>query len=614
MKKRLLILWMWMLGALLTGGAQGMQQPVVSTMSWDEASMTALKERKMVFVAVGVNPGDQMARKLFSEEAVRLFLSRHAVGIGMDMQSEEGKFFESKLLLYEWPAYAFFMPYGDLLAIVPAAEAGADPELLLETGRKALEMAEVKKTNSRSVKFEEDRVEEVLAQAVKEDKPVFVMMTDERCQPCLLAEKNVLNRDRVADFYNRHFLNVRIEAGAFPEWVRKYRPERYPCWLFLNGEGKVIYRSEGGKEVETFMALGETALKKAEGVVFVSGKPEELMQKAAQEGKRVFLDFYVPVRSERKQLQKQVYRDPDVAAYWAEHFVSGGYDLTQQEGLELKEKYGVTLPQLFCFMDAEGNRLHEVGGEISAAELLEEARRAVEGRGVAGLRKFYADGRRDTGFMEEYIGVLARAGWLQEAGKVTMELLKETGAGSVMQERYWELYEAYGSGVESEVFAYVKTHRKELGALFGQDRVERKILAVWEAGAEEFLRQADGKYVFDEAGFREYVKRMKKERVGSWRMIARKTRMEAAGKTGDWKTYTSLAEERWNEEEISDAELYSWGVKINENCRDKSVRFQAARWFAIAAVRIEEKEKLTGKVSLVSYKGFFEKLVDELVR
>lgn len=90
--------------------------------------------------------------------------------------------------------------------------------------------------------------------------------------------------------------------------------------------------------------------------------------------------------------------------------------------------------------------------------------------------------------------------------------------------------------------------------------------------------------------------------------------MEIAEKTGDWRTYTELAEERWNEENVPEAELYAWGVKINENCRDKSIRFKAARWFALAAVEMEKKERLSGKVNLTSYKGFFEKLVDELIQ
>ena len=89
--------------------------------------------------------------------------------------------------------------------------------------------------------------------------------------------------------------------------------------------------------------------------------------------------------------------------------------------------------------------------------------------------------------------------------------------------------------------------------------------------------------------------------------------MHAADRTGDWRTFVDLAEEKWYEEKIPDAELYSWGVKINENCPDEAIRYKAAHWFVQAAQEMERKERVTGKVSMSSYKGFFEKLADDLV-
>lgn len=54
-------------------------------------------------------------------------------------------------------------------------------------------------------------------------------------------------------------------------------------------------------------------------------------------------------------------------------------------------------------------------------------------------------------------------------------------------------------------------------------------------------------------------------------------------------------------------------MKINENCPDEAIRYKAAHWFVQAAQEMERKERVTGKVSMSSYKGFFEKLADDLV-
>lgn len=583
--------------------------PVVTHMSWDEASMRALKERKMVFVAVGVKSDDRQARQLFANEPVQLFLHRNAVGIAMDMESEEGHFFEQKLLMYPSPAYAFFMPYGDLLAIVPAAEAARDPDRLLEAGREALEKAEVKKRNSRSVSFTEGELDGLLAEADAADKLVFVMGIGGQCQACLLMEKNVLNLDEVADFYNHHFINTVASDVA-----EKYGATCYPCWFFLNGRGKVVCRAEGELDEKEFLELGRQALKKADGIVFERGIPEDLMAQAGKEAKGVILDLYLPGGNERRQLEKAVFRDPEAAAFLAAHFVCGSYDMLREEGKRLKEKYAVTFPQAFCFTDANGNLLHKVGKVHSAEELIAEAQRVVEGKGLAAMQAGFRNGERTPDFVEEYMGVLGRAGETVTAGEVASAYLTEKGAECLRQRKYWEIYVAYVADAGSGLFDYLREHREELGLLYGQQEVDGKIDEIWRAGAGMFVHETEQGVYFDEAGFKEYVKRLKKEKVKGWRSIVRNARMGVAEKTGDWSTYTELAEERWNEEEVPEAELYGWGVKINENCQDKSIRFKAARWFALAAAEMEKKERLTGKVNLTSYKGFFEKLVDELIR
>ncbi len=606
----LIIIFCWGVGHIQAQEAR----PVVNLMTWDEASMTALKEHKIVFVAVGVAPGDKEARHLLANEAVQLFLSRNTIGIGMDMESEAGRFFEQKLLKYPWPAYAFFMPYGDLLAILPVAELAGNPERLLDTGREALEKAKIKRSNSRSVVFREEKWVDLLAEAESSDRLLFVMGTDRENQVGLLMEKNVLNLDEVADFYNRHFINTVLDVSGQTEIMAKYGVTCCPFWLFLNGEGKLVLKAEGGLNEKEFIELGRLALTKAAGIVFEESTPDVLMEKAGREGKNVFLELYVPAGTERKQLEKKVLRDPEVAAFFATHFISGSYDMLQEEGKALREKYAVVLPQTFCFTDARGNLLHEVGSVESADELIAEARRVVEGNGLAAMREKYGKGERTADFVEEYIGVLGRAGRVEIANEVAGAHLSALGGNCLKQRKYWDIYAAYVVDAFSDLFDYVREHREKLGELYGQQVVDGKIRELWRAGAGSFVKETEQGAKFDEAGYKEYVKRMKKEKVDGWRNIAREARMEIAEKTGDWRTYTELAEERWNEENVPEAELYAWGVKINENCRDKSIRFKAARWFALAAVEMEKKERLSGKVNLTSYKGFFEKLVDELIQ
>ncbi|WP_251623081.1 DUF255 domain-containing protein [Odoribacter lunatus] len=591
------------------GQAQAQEvSPLITAMTWEEASRVALKERKIVFAVVGVSPEEQQrVRKLFSNESLGLFLSRNTVGIAINMQTVDNEFFERKLLMSPWPAYAFFMPYGDLLESVPVKEVGGNADKLLEVGREALRRAEIRKNNSRSVDFREGKLENLLAEADSDGKLLFVMGRTDTCWSCLFMEKNVLNLDKVADFYNSHFISVRTDTFVSGDL-------HYPYYFFLNESGKIVHAAEGLMDEEIFIEMGKTALKKAEGVVFETVAFDSLLVRASREGKGVFLDLYFLTGAERKQLEKKIWRDPRVAEFWERHFVSGSYSVQEEEGRRIKEKYALAGNQFFCFVDAEGNIQHQIVNVESAEELLGEAQRVLAGNGWKAMSEKYRQGERSADFIEEYIRTSGRAGRMKQAGEAASSYLSGLGGDSLRKAKYWELYRTYVTDARSELFLYVRVHRAELGTLYGQEAVERKIREIWQAGAGDFVQETDEGWRFDELAFKEYVKGLKKEKVDGWRIIARAARMDAAEKTGDWRTYTELAEERWNEEKISEAELYGWGVKINENCLDKSIRFKAARWFAVAAADMERKERLTGKINLSSYKGFFEKLVDELVQ
>ena len=62
-----------------------------------------------------------------------------------------------------------------------------------------------------SIKFEESSFASILAKAKAEKKLVFMDAYASWCGPCKLMEKNVFTDKNVADFYNKNFVNARID-------------------------------------------------------------------------------------------------------------------------------------------------------------------------------------------------------------------------------------------------------------------------------------------------------------------------------------------------------------------------------------------------------------------
>ncbi len=566
--------------------------PLFTSFTWEQASQLAGRENKLVLVMAG-EIGEDVEKQILEQPELVRELNRHTVAIKMDMESVRGKAFQHRLLMYPWPAVVFFMPYADLLVSVPAEEIRKDPRGLQDALRTALERAEVKRKNSRTIFFRDGTLKEGLAEAEQQGRLVFLEIYRDSCQACLLMEKNVFNLDAVADFYNHHFISLKesathaIGGSEQPAW------KDFPVYLFLNAAGKVLFRAEGLAEAEQFMQYGKSAVKKAEGIVFEKISLDEGLAEARRRGKFLFADYYVAGTAHRR-LADSVFTAPEVTDFFTTHFVSVAI--------------GASRPVL-VFLDASGRELHRVTGIADAASLLREGQRVLRGEGFVGMEEEYRAGRCDSAFLTDYIEVAYRAGYPEEASGGALKYLSAFSPDKLEEAECWKWFKQYVLTPDSVCFEYVLAHKERFYRLFGEEEVKTKMAELWLAGAECFVVGG----LFDEQGFKVYTKRLKKEKVEEWQRIVRDARMHAAEKTGDWKTFVILAEEKWNEEQVPDAELYQWGLKIERECRDEAIRYRTARWFALAAMEIDKKERTSGKVKLNSYKGFFEKLANDLL-
>ena len=250
---------------------------VFKNLTWEQAAEQAQKEGKIVLVDAmrkARTPEDQRKqdvaeRKLFSTPEIMDFCNQHVIAIHIDMGSEAGKAFAPKLMMNMYPTYGFFMPNGDILGVVSPFLLAQKPEKFMEVGNKVLKDAVVKRNNTRSIRFEEIGLKDVMAKAKKENRLMFIDAYTDYCQPCMLMVKNVFSLNAVADFYNQNFINLKMHFGKEKELAEKYGTSGYPAFLFINGDGKLVYMESGYTEGDEFIGYGKTALEKAKGIEFI---------------------------------------------------------------------------------------------------------------------------------------------------------------------------------------------------------------------------------------------------------------------------------------------------------------------------------------------------------
>lgn len=108
---------------------------------------------------------------------------------------------------------------------------------------------------AQGIVFLEGTLTEALTRAKQENKLVFVDVYTIWCGPCKMVAKTVFPQEKVGRYYNEHFINCKLDAekGEGPEMVKKYGIEGYPTFLYLDGDGNLVYSFSGAKDAKGFL-------------------------------------------------------------------------------------------------------------------------------------------------------------------------------------------------------------------------------------------------------------------------------------------------------------------------------------------------------------------------
>jgi thioredoxin-related protein len=111
------------------------------------------------------------------------------------------------------------------------------------------------------IKFHQGSWAEALTLAEKENKLIFMDAYTTWCGPCKMMAKEIFPQPSIAEYYNTHFVNVKMdmEKGEGVELAQLYNVQVYPTLLFFKADGTVVHRSAGYHNIEEFLGLGAKA-------------------------------------------------------------------------------------------------------------------------------------------------------------------------------------------------------------------------------------------------------------------------------------------------------------------------------------------------------------------
>ncbi|WP_254448803.1 thioredoxin family protein [Spirosoma rhododendri] len=146
------------------------------------------------------------------------------------------------------------------------------------------------------IKFFTGSWKAVLAEAKRQNKPVFVDIYTTWCGPCKLMAKEAFPNPKVGEKFNTSFVSYQIDAekGEGIEVAKKYAVDAYPTALYVSASGDLIHRAVGYGGIKGMMEEAEKAVSASKE----SGSISE-MDKQFADGKRDtdFLATYLQKRA-----------------------------------------------------------------------------------------------------------------------------------------------------------------------------------------------------------------------------------------------------------------------------------------------------------------------------
>lgn len=115
---------------------------------------------------------------------------------------------------------------------------------------------------SQGIQFDHGTLEQALAKAKKENKIVFIDCYTTWCGPCKYLAKNVFTQKEVGDFFNRNFVNVKMdmESEEGKPLMGKYQVAAFPTLLWLDAEGNIQHKMVGAGDANSLLGTAKLAM------------------------------------------------------------------------------------------------------------------------------------------------------------------------------------------------------------------------------------------------------------------------------------------------------------------------------------------------------------------
>ena len=210
----------------------------------------------------------------------------------------------------------------------------------------------------------------------------------------------------------------------------------------------------------------------AQGIVFEQGTWKQVLEKAKQTNKPIFVDVYTTWCGPCKKMSSEIFPLAEVGAVYNANFVCYQIDAEKGEGIDFAKKYEVKAYPSYLFIKPDGTLFSRALGSMPAKSFIDVSTSALADLGdpkpIEEWDKEYTTRKNETAFLLGYMDKRSKLG--KSNDQLFDEYLRLIPEEELTSDIVVKKYANDGQQLKVNSFAYdnlLKNRTKYFGKLFG---------------------------------------------------------------------------------------------------------------------------------------------------
>lgn len=275
-------------------------------------------------------------------------------------------------------------------------------------------------------------------------------------------------------------LNWRADVEGGSSFEQDYKIVGIPRYFVIDAEGRIVtLYASSPEELEQVLTAVCTL---QQGILFEELTLQQALDKAAREGKRVFVDCYTQSCVPCKYMAKEIFPLKECGDYFNPRYVSLMRDMEKGEGVDIARKYNVRMYPTFLILNPDGSLYCMETGATTGKQAKAFVDKMDDAVARVEMERRYKANDRTPEFLRQYVALLRRS----PSGNlvpVINELLMPLSTAELCMPDNWDLLNNEIKSTDNPLFERLLKERDDFGKHLGREVVEEKIMRTY---AEEF--------------------------------------------------------------------------------------------------------------------------------